>query len=567
MSTCGFLRVVALALAAVVALPAADGPRVRDLFAEDFDAMFHGVEKNSAAGFSVATGDINGDGLDDLIIGAAIGDALYSKKKNAAGATFVYFGRKELGKIVDLSAQADLVIYGANGLDMSGFAVASGDLNGDGIDDIIIGAPQADSTMKGKQNDSGITYVVFGRKEFSARKIGLEAGAADVELHSTKNGEYSGSSLAVGDVNGDHIADLLIGAPFTDKPLNDAGVVYVVCGSKALAGKMDLSEKACSSVRGRDRGDRLGLAVAAGDLNGDGMDDLVLGALEADGPGAVANVGQVVVLLGRTELPRQFNLSEDAAFTFWGSTRYEFVGSALAVADVNGDALDDVVIGVPYADLTPGSAGSEEEEEKEAKEPKDAGKTFVFFGRKDFSGQRSSKDGADVVLLGGQGGTNYGDHAGGCVGAGDLDGDGLAEIVVGAPLADVQGAKRGDPEQMKDVGGVFVVAGSKEMPARIELAEASREAIYGAFKNDFFAGVALTKPRQTFGGLLNPDTYRKAWVTRRYDRMFTKAIAMGDINGDGAADLLVGAPASDGPRSAGKKIDDAGVVYLFLGKK
>ena len=558
--------VTVVLLTASVSLLAADKPRVRDLFAEDFDSMFHGVEKNSAAGFSVAAGDVNGDGLDDLIIGAAIGDGLYSKKKNDAGATFVYFGRKELGKTVDLSTQADLVIYGANGLDMSGFAVAAGDLNGDGLDDIIIGAPQADSLLKGKQNDSGITYVVFGRREFPERKIGLETGAADVELHSTKNGEYSGSSLAVGDVNGDKIADLLIGSPFTDKPLNDAGVVYVACGSKSLAGKMDLSETACTTVRGRERGDRMGLAVAAGDLNGDGIDDMVLGALEADGPGAVANIGQVAVLLGRTDLPRQRDLAEDAAFTFWGSSRYDFVGSALAVADINGDSLDDLVIGVPYADLTPGSGG-EEDEDKEAKSPKDAGKTVVFFGRKDFSGQRFLKDGGDVVLLGGQGGTNYGDHAGGCVGAGDLNGDGLAEIIVGAPLADVEGVKRSDPEQMKDVGGVYVVAGSKEMPARIGLADSSREVIYGAYKNDFFAGVALTKPRQTFGGLLNPDSYRKGWITRRYDRMFTKAIATGDINGDGATDLLVGAPASDGPRSAGRKIDDAGVVYLFLGKK
>lgn len=569
MNSSRFVCLVTLVLlAASISLVGADPPRVRDLFAEDFDSMFHGVEKNSAAGFSVAAGDVNGDGLDDLIVGAALADALYSKKKNNAGAVFVFFGRKEISKIVDLTAQADLVIYGASGLEMSGFAVAAGDLNGDRLDDIIIGAPQADSLLKGKQNDSGITYVVFGRKEFAERKIGLETGAADLELHSTKNGEYSGSSLAVGDFNGDKIADLLIGSPFTDKPLNDAGVVYVVCGSKSLKGKVDLSENACSTIRGRERGDRVGLAVAAGDLNGDGIDDMVLGALEADGPGAVANVGEVVVLLGRTDLPRQRDLVEDAVFTFWGSNRYDFVGSALAVADINGDGLDDLVIGIPYADLTPGSGASgEEEEEREAKEPKDAGKTVVFFGRKDFSGKRTLKEGGDVVLLGGQGGTNYGDHAGGCVGAGDLNGDGLAEIIVGAPLADVQGEKRSDPDQMKDVGGVYIVAGSKNVPARVEIVDSSREVIYGAFKNDFFAGVALTKPRQGFGGLLNPDNYRKGWITRRYDRMFTKAIATGDINGDGVADLLVGAPASDGPRSAGRKIDDAGVVYLFLGKK
>lgn len=120
---------------------------------------------------------------------------------------------------------------------------------------------------------------------------------------------------------------------------------------------------------------------------------------------------------------------------------------------------------------------------------------------------------------------------------------------------------------MKDVGAVFVVAGGPELPARIQLDTGSSQIIYGAYKNDFFAGVALTKPRQTFGGLLNPDTYRKGWLTRRYDRMFTKAIATGDLNGDKVSDLLVGAPAGDGPRSAKGKIDDAGVVYLFLGKK
>jgi len=545
-------------------------PRIRDLNAGEYDVMIHGYEKNGAIGFSTATGDVNGDGVADLIIGAMTADAFFKGKMNDAGMVAIFFGRKSLEKKIDLSAQADVMFYGGAKVEAMGFAVASADLNGDGIRDIIMGAPFADGRIgSGKFNNAGITYVVFGRKTFPDKKVWLEPGKADLELHSPVKGEYSGSALATGDFNGDGVDDLLIGAPFSNQPTNDAGTVYVVCGSKLLSGPRDLSKDACATVHGLDSGDRLGLALAAGDLNGDGIGDLVLGALETDAAsGATRNVGQVTVIAGRKNLPAQLNLKTDASFHFSGSYHDDYVGQAMAVGDINADGIADLMIGAPFADLQPADPSPQGEESKKGQKQADAGRVLVFYGGKDFSGEKTLKEGGPLVVLGVQGGSNYGDHAGGSVALGDLNGDGAADLIVGAPLADLQGRTRTDPEQMKDVGAVFVIYGGNGLPRQLDLQTGADEVVYGAAKNDFLAGVALTKPRKKEGlfGLMSPDAYRKAWMTIVYDRFFSKAISAGDLNGDGIADLVVGAPAADGP-GATEKIDDSGIVYIFFGKR
>lgn len=534
---------------------------VRDLHAGEFDAMLHGVEKNSATGFSVAVGDVNGDGVADVILGAIGTDSLLKGKINDTGSVSVYFGRKELAKTIDLSRQADLVLYGGNRGDQVGFAVAVADVNGDGIKDVVAGAPPADGRLGKKSNNAGITYVYFGRTAFPQKQVGLDAGA-DVELHSSISHEYSGSALAAGDVNGDGVDDLLIGAPFGDAPVNDAGTVYVVCGSKTLAGKLPLAQTACATVRGLNAGDRLGSGLAAGDVSGDGIADIVAGALEADAPGA-DNSGQVVVLPGRKDLARQLDLRRDALFRFTGGAGSDFVGQALSVGDVNGDGSADLVIGVPYADLTATA------EKNDVKNETDAGKVVVLYGGSGLRGDRSLKDGRDVVLSGSQGGTLYGDFTGGTIATGDLNGDGTADLVMGAPLADLQDRTRPDPDQMKDVGAVLVRYGAGDLPGNIALPSGADLVIYGATPNDFFGGVALTKRRKSdgFGGLLNPNSYRKAWMTTVYDRFFSKAIAVGDVNGDGVGDLVAAGPAADGPGTQTQKIDDVGAVFVVLGKR
>jgi hypothetical protein len=548
-------------IAGVATLPASarQTPAVRDLQAGEFDTMLHGVQKNSATGFSVAVGDINGDRVADIVIGAVASDSPLAGKTNDTGAVFVYLGRKELAKTVDLSREADLVLYGASKGDQLGFAVALADLNGDGLGDVVMGAPLADGRIGGKANDAGVTYVYFGRAAFAQKAIDVGTGA-DLELHSSTAREYSGSALAAADVNGDGVDDLVIGAPFADTPADDAGVVYVVCGSKALAKRTALAQSACTSVRGIAAGDRLGLALAAGDVTGDGTGDLILGALETDAPGA-DNAGQVTVMAGRRDLPASLRLASDSQFRFRGSAAGEYVGQALSAGDVNGDGIADLVIGAAYADVPSSTAGANRPDET------DAGKVLVFYGGAALTGDRQLKDGADVVLTGAQGGTNFGDFAGGVVAAGDLTGDDIADLVIAAPLADVTGRTRSDPEQMKDVGAIFVRRGARDLRGTIALPAGADQALYGATKNDFFGGVALTKRRKSDAlfGMMNPNAYRKGWMSLVYDRFFSKALAVGDINGDGVGDLVAGAPAADG--GTGQKIDDAGAVFVMFGRR
>ncbi|MCP4934177.1 MAG: hypothetical protein GY927_08230 [bacterium] len=262
--------------------------------------VLNGIDAGDTSGYSVAgAGDVNGDGYDDLIISANRADP----NGVDSGESYVVFGQAGgFASSMDLSTLNGSNGFVLNGIDASdniGDSVAgAGDVNGDGYDDLIIGANRADPNG----SESGESYVVFGQAGSFASSMDLSTlnGSDGFVLNGIDGYDYSGNSVAgAGDVNGDGYDDLIIGANSADPNGVDSGESYVVFGQAgSFASSMDLSTLDGSDgfvLNGIDANDNSGYSVAgAGDVNGDGYDDLIIGARSADPNGSNSGASYVV---------------------------------------------------------------------------------------------------------------------------------------------------------------------------------------------------------------------------------------------------------------------------------
>jgi hypothetical protein len=260
--------------------------------------FINGQTGGEFSGFSVSgAGDVNGDGLADLLVGTPFG--------GGSGRSHVVFGNADTAAVnlsaVGAGAGGGFAILGQAINDTAGYAVASaGDVNGDGLADLIVGAPSSDPAAG---TDAGRSYVVFGKASTPAVDLAaVAAGDGGFVINGQAGGDGSGYSVAsAGDLNGDGLADLIVGASSSDPAAgSNAGRSYVVFG-KASTTAVDLASVAAGHggfvVNGLAAGDNSGSSVAsAGDVDGDGLADLIVGAPGSD-PAAGSNAGRSYVLL------------------------------------------------------------------------------------------------------------------------------------------------------------------------------------------------------------------------------------------------------------------------------
>ena len=339
--------------------PSVAAPDVIDL-ATTYGLKVVGADTNDLSGFSVAgAGDVNKDGIGDVIIGAPIRDL--PQGRWFAGSAYVLYGSATPTNIdlLTLTSAQGFQIEGAGLNNWTGRSVSpAGDVNGDGFDDVALGAPYA--TGPAGRSLAGKGFVIFGSAAGATvdlRNLDPQQGFAIIGAN---NGDQIGVSVSgAGDFNGDGKPDVVVGAPGAG---TDAGSSYVVFG-KASPTDVDLASLPSSqgfAINGATAGDNSGNAVAGvGDVNGDGFRDVAVGAPKAAGLGR-QNAGASYVVFGSAS-PSTVNLasmSGSQGITAVGAAADNESGFSVAGAgDVNGDGKPDVLIGAPYAEGSASSAG------------------------------------------------------------------------------------------------------------------------------------------------------------------------------------------------------------------
>ncbi len=391
---------------------------------------FIGPNANSYAGRTItALGDINGDGIDDIAIGAVGADSDYYSRP---GAAYVVFGSAS-GFAASLSAGS---LNGTNGFKVSasgnaslGYSIsAAGDVNGDGLNDLIVGASTTGSY-------TGQAVIIFGSSSPFSASINMSAGAQLVPLQ--VSGQQIGRQVAgAGDINGDGFDDVMVASNYGRAGGSNTGTIYVVFGKASGWGTTtDLDGLNGSNgfiIAGADVQDLAGISISsAGDINDDGFDDILIGANKADPHGG--NSGAAYLVFGKASGFGSLDLSNldgTNGFTMHGGAFDAWAGRRVAAGgDINGDGVDDLVVSAPY-NYNGGR-----------------GMTYVIYGQ-------SSR----LTFVGGNGnddqtGSAAGDNLSGGGGNDTLNGAGGDDILDGGDFSDVLNGGEGSDSLIGGVGG------------------------------------------------------------------------------------------------------------------
>ncbi|MBA2650081.1 MAG: FG-GAP repeat protein [Legionella sp.] len=483
--------------------------------------VFEGQEINDLSGQPISSaGDFNGDGYPDFLIGAP--DSLGFR-----GSAYMVFGTNtsnslgnglfNLGTIID--GKQGFVLQGSATNDLFGFALKNaGDINNDGLADMVVSAVGASST-------SGISYVIFGTTNKTAWGSGV------LNVSSLMNGnrgfslqggpsDYSGYSLGTGaDINGDGISDLIIGSPaFAGL---HRGKTYVVFGTNISTawngGAFSLNSLMNGQqgfvVQGEIAADLSALAVNTGDINGDGISDLYIGAQNAQ-----ATRGKMYTVFGSKNSSTWGTGAVDVislmdgkrGFSLQGEVTNGYVGFSLTTAgDMNGDGIPELIVGT-------------------VRSVNNVATTYVVFGSRNDSAWDNGLININSLMDGQRGFQLLVDAPNTAGGRsvntlGDINGDGLSDVLIGAP---------GDS---LNTGKGYVIYGSSNNSAWSNGTANLEDLMDGTL------GFALQGKAQS-------------------DFTAFSVAAVGDFNGDGRPDYIVGARGTSSPLKM-----NSGSTYLLYG--
>jgi FG-GAP repeat protein len=461
------------------------------------DSPSSGVLDGERFGSALAAGDFDGDGVDDL----ATGVPNDGNDSSHGGLVVVRMGRRGGGLAGGSGTILRAPSAASNAYGWFGAALAAGDFNGDGFDDLAVGVPYDHwGPQMNLRDDRGAVFVFYGAPEGlsdedTERLDELAGGVVWIP----PVGALFGSALAAGNFDADPYDDLAIGVPwgFTDEGAG-GGSVYVAHGSAEgllpFSGYR-ISQDSFGIYDEAENGDRFGSALAAADFAGDGYDDLAIGV-----PGENDHSGAIEIVMGS-----QWGLIF-ANSVFWlpgalGETPQvgDRLGSALASGDFDGDGYADLAIGSPGKDLAlPGNPNV----------ISDTGAVDVAYGAADpfwFDLDRTDRL-RQHGIHGNEAHESPGDQFGAALAAGDLDGDGRDDLAIGHPFDDWPG---------QDVGAVTVLMGA--VPT---IGSSTRHQLLGIG----WEGVpGYPQQNQATGS----------------------ALALGDFDGLAGADLAIGVPGLD----------------------
>lgn len=401
-------------------------------------ASFYGEDAQDSLGNAFAVGDFNGDRMDDIAMAAYDASAGSLKK---VGKVYIWFGKgTNYRDAIDLSkVYSPITLIGKDSYEHFGFALDAFDVDHDGVDDLLIGAPGAsESSFK----NIGKVYVFYGEKQFPSRYVnnyGLNSPKT-IYIGENENDRF-GATLTHGDLNGDSVTDLIVGSYLASAPRRpEAGKVSIFFGkdvSSEFSRTVTTFSKPGVKIYGPRANVWLGFSLATGDFNDDSVSDLAMGAFMF--PSKI-KTGEVFVLYGKADLRKNpvIDLREtEADFHIVGDQSENLLGASIVIADFDGDKKNDLILGAPGVSNT------------ESQEP---GEVYLFSSRHFFGKTRIDlkEDFPDLRIIG----THPDDWLGGAMISADFNHDRISDLVVGSPYSHDKGAK--------SAGKVSVIFGSKK---------------------------------------------------------------------------------------------------------